>query len=274
MSTVIEYGPCTPGGVELRSQGKNLVGGYAARFNSLSKDFGGWKETVEPSFFRKSQADTGFRDVVVKYEHKDLLGTVRAGTAEVRTDAMGLPFEVSVPQSRGDVLELVARGDVIGASFAFTRAQDEWRHENGYAVRHLISGRLLDCSIVQNAAYESAHVGLRSLDSLARQVGVDPDDVYDLARKRELRALFSDRQPVHIDVGGDLDIRRRWSELNAKKIAADTGRRPDEPRELSTQERRLALYRKRLEWRRPPELVEARSLDAYQQAQLAAHTRH
>lgn len=193
-STEIEFAPLTPV-VEVRSKGgrvvgDQIVGGYAAMFGSLSRDFGGWKEVVEKSFFNKSLGDNGFRDVVCKYEHRDLLGTVRAGTLDVQVDQSGLPFEVSIPRGRSDVYELCDRGDVAGASFAFAHAQDEWRHEDGFAVRHLISGQLLDVSITANPAYEAAHVGLRSLDSLARQCEVDPNDVYELARRRELPKLF------------------------------------------------------------------------------------
>jgi hypothetical protein len=118
------------------------------------------------------------------------------------------------------VLELIAREDVVGASFAFTRAQDEWRHENGFAVRHLITGQLLDTSIVANPAYESAHVGLRSLDSLARQFDVDPSDVYDLARRRELTSLFSDRHPVVIDMGGAVAHRSMPKPKLSKELSA------------------------------------------------------
>src|SRR5579884_2628624 len=251
----IEFAPLTPG-VEVRSRGgrvsgDQIVGGYAALFGSLSRDFGGWKEQVEKSFFNKSLVDTRFRDVVGKYEHRDLLATVRAGTLDLQVDQAGLAFEMSVPRGRADMYELVERGDVAGSSFAFSHAQDEWRHENGCAVRHLISGKLLDVTITANAAYEAAHVGLRSLDSLSRQLGVDPNDVYDLARRKELPKLFTRTDnrdiaptPALIEArnrGQQVtpnDLQRRLDENRLRQMEASDEDRRDLNRRIEANRRR------------------------------------
>ena len=107
---------------------------------------------------------------------------------------------------------------------------------------------------------------------MAAQVGEDPEDIFELARHQELRSLFTrtDLQvPAPVSVpptplavaqrshgaGSDIDLQRRRLESPAKKIEMDTG--PDEPRQLSLQERLLELRRRKMLWDAP---VEARSL--------------
>jgi HK97 family phage prohead protease len=267
---------CTARPVEIRSASDRTVKGYAAVFNRLSRDFGGWKETIHPTFFNKSFGDTGFRHVVCKYEHRDLLGTVRAGTLEVRTDATGLPFAVQIPKSRDDVYELCDRGDVGGASFAFRCHQDHHEMDrSGIVVRHLISGSLNDVSIVADPAYDAATVSVRSFaaHTFARQFDADESEVIRDFQNGELRRYFADDpNPVVIDMapagaaaearsGNGLDdLRRRRLESHAKRIAMDDGRRPDA--QISTGEQLLELYKRRLAWRNP-EPVEARSLTGF-----------
>jgi HK97 family phage prohead protease len=265
---------CTARPVEIRSATERRAKGYAAVFNTLSRDFGGWRELIEPSFFNKSFGDTGFRDVVCKYEHRDLLGTKRAGTLDVRTDSTGLPFEVQIPRTRDDVYELIDRGDIGGASFAFRCHQDTHRMDrSGVVVRHLISGSLNDVSIVADPAYDAATVSVRSFasHSFAQQFDADVSEVQRDFQNGELRRYFADdRDPVYIDMaptplavaershGGDLDLRRKRLESQAKKIAMDTGHRPDEPRQLSVGQRLLLLHRRKSQWDAPA--VEVRSL--------------
>jgi Escherichia/Staphylococcus phage prohead protease len=256
--------------VEIRSASKREVGGYAAVFNSPSKDFGGWREIVESSFFAKHLGDTGFRDVVCKYEHRDLLGTVRARTLEVHPDSTGLPFKVQVPRSREDVYELVARGDCSGASFAFIAHKDEHRLENGIVVRHLVSGRLQDVSIVANPAYDQAHVSLRSF---ADRFGADESEVRRDFQNGELRRYFPDSgesvvidlAPTPLDVAhrsqsGELDLRRRKLELQRIKPFVDAGLPINRNAgDLDLRRRRLALRKRCMDAETRGEPVESRS---------------
>jgi uncharacterized protein len=178
--------------VDLRSgpDGKKTrtIGGYAAVFDTRSVPLGGFIEIVERSFFNKSRADN-WPGVICRYDHDNmmLLGTTASGTLRVSPDNVGLDYAVDLPNCREDVYEYVQRKDVRNSSFAFQVFEDEFTHDEGYPVRHLVSGRLIDVAPVVTPAYPDATVGLRSL---ARHVGAPIEDVVKLSETEELRKLF------------------------------------------------------------------------------------
>jgi uncharacterized protein len=174
---------------ELRAKGGSQIGGYAAVFNRFSENLGGFVERVQPSFFNKSRGD-GWPGVMARYNHEDgmLLGTTGGGTLRLLVDDVGLDYSVDVPAARADVLELVARGDVRGSSFAFRTYQDDWSTtDQGFPLRDLISGALVDVAPVNTPAYPDATAGLRSL---ATKFDADLEEVRSLAQNNELRRFF------------------------------------------------------------------------------------
>jgi uncharacterized protein len=182
----------TPFAVELRTQaGSRRIGGYGAVFGKRSQDLGGFREVVEPRAFSKTQGD-GWPGVVARFEHKPemLLGTVAAGTLQLRTDAAGLDYEVDLPDTSAgnDVLALTTRNDIRHSSFAFQVYDQDYVYENGETVRHLTSVRLIDVAPVGVPAYPDASVALRSL---AIQMDAPEQDIFDMARRDELRKLFT-----------------------------------------------------------------------------------
>jgi hypothetical protein len=176
--------------VEIRAAADKLtIGGYAAKFNRMSQNLGGFVERIDPGFFNKSRGD-GWPDVLARYNHDDnmLLGTSGAGTLRLGIDDVGLDYQVDLPQSRGDVYELVQRGDVRQSSFAFVAFEDDWAtSDQGFPLRTLVSGRLMDVSPVNTPAYEDTSVGLRSL---AERFSAPLDEVRKLAEKNELTKFF------------------------------------------------------------------------------------
>lgn len=196
--------------VDLRSgpDGKKTrtIGGYAAVFDTRSVPLGGFIEVVERSFFNKSRSDN-WPGVICRYDHDNhmLLGTTASGTLRLSPDNMGLDYAVDLPNCREDVYEYVQRKDVRNSSFAFQVYEDEFTHDEGFPVRHLVSGRLIDVAPVVTPAYPDATVGLRSL---ARHVGAPIEDVVKLSETEELRKLF-----VRTDNRG-----------NAQPIKAKSGR--------------------------------------------------
>jgi HK97 family phage prohead protease len=188
----------TVGRVELRAGSeKRTFGGYAAKFNTQSKNLGGFIERIDPGFFSKSRGD-GWPDVIARYNHDDnmLLGTTGAGTLRLGTDNIGLVYEVDPPQSRSDVYELVERGDVAKSSFAFQMFEDDWTaSDQGFPMRTLVSGKLIDVAPVNVPAYDDTSVGLRSL---ATKFDADLTEVRKLAEANELIKFFkrSDGKPV------------------------------------------------------------------------------
>jgi HK97 family phage prohead protease len=183
--------------VELRGGGNSSkIGGYAAVFDRPSQNLGGFIEVVKRSFFAKSRGD-GWPDVLARYNHDDnmLLGTTGAGTLQLTVDDVGLDYEVLPPQSRRDVVELVQRGDVRKSSFAFRISPapdgspgDTWAlSDQGFPMRELVAGQLVDVAPVNAPAYLDTTSGLRSL---ADKFEADFEEVRSLAADNELRKFF------------------------------------------------------------------------------------
>lgn len=213
----------TRGLVEVRAESKRAVGGYAAKFNTRSQNLGGFVEQIDPRSFNKSQGD-GFPGVMARYNHEDsyLLGTTAGETLRLDVDGTGLVYEVDVPQSREDVYELIARGDVHQSSFAFRVFEDDWGlTEDDFPMRTLHSVQLIDVAPVNTPAYLDTSTGLRSL---ATKVEAELEEVRQAAEAGELKKFFGPRKTT-IDLGesgqGDthpaIAIRRRRAELELKR---------------------------------------------------------
>jgi hypothetical protein len=181
--------------VELRQHGgtQRIVGGYALKFNAYSRNLGGFVEQVNPSFPAKSRGD-GWPGVMARWNHDNnmLLGTTGGGTLLLRVDDIGVDYEVVVPDSRQDLFELVTRGDIRQSSFAWESdtTEDDWGlTEQGFPLRTLLSGRMVDVAPVNNgtAAYPDATAGLRSL---ADKMQTSFEEVRALAQQDELRKFF------------------------------------------------------------------------------------
>lgn len=179
------------GAVERRGEAESrTIGGYALKFNRLSQNLGGFVERIDPGFLAKSEGD-GWPGVMARWNHDDayLLGTTEAGTLRLMVDGTGLDYEVDTPQSRADVLELVARGDVRRSSFAFHVFEDDWGlSDEGFPMRTLLSGQLVDVAPVNTPAYMDTTSGLRSL---ADRVQADLVEVRALAEAGDLARLLT-----------------------------------------------------------------------------------
>lgn len=190
----------TPVPVQVRAEsGARKIGGYAAMFDKLSRNLGGFVEAVSPSAFNHTRAN-GWPDVVCRYNHDDnmLLGTSGGNTLRLWTDETGLMYEVDPPQSRQDIVELIERGDVRKSSFAFRVDVngDEWTlTDQDYPLRKLTSCQLVDVAPVNMPAYNDTSTGLRSIEvalrSLATKMDADPTEVRKLAEENDLKRFFT-----------------------------------------------------------------------------------
>lgn len=216
----------TRGLVEVRAAGgTKTIGGYAAKFNALSRNLGGFVERIDPGFFAKSEGD-GWPRVMARYNHDNnmLLGTSRSGTLRLVTDGTGLDYSVDVPDSRSDVYELVQRGDVAESSFAFRTLDDDWSMtEDGFPVRTLLSGQLVDVAPVNDPAYLDTSTGLRSL---AERAGADLEEVRAAAGADGGLKRFLEPKATTIDLapGGQGDthllvLRQRRAELYRRRTS-------------------------------------------------------
>ena len=164
--------------IESRADGRAAIVGYAAVYNRLSLDLGGFREEIVPGAFDKILRKRG-QDVVALFNHDSniVLGRTSSGTLELSSDDKGLRYVVTPPVSRADVLELIQRRDVKGSSFAFTvdKSGESFRPgEDGKAVRQIreVAG-LYDVGPVLVPAYPqtSAGVAMRSYQAWLAEQG-------------------------------------------------------------------------------------------------------
>lgn len=184
--------------VEVRagSNEKRTIGGYAAKFDRMSQNLGGFVERIDPAAFNKSRGD-GWQGVIARYNHDDnqLLGTIGGGTLRLGIDDVGLTYDVDLPAARADVYELVQRGDVRQSSFAFMTFEDDWSvTDQNFPMRTLLSVRLMDVAPVNSPAYLDTSVAARGLDqalaSLALKFSADVEEVRRRAAEQRLIEFF------------------------------------------------------------------------------------
>lgn len=186
--------------VEIRAGSKkNTIGGYAAKFNRMSQNLGGFKEQIAPGAFNRS-ASQGWPEVQARYNHDDnmLLGTTGGNSLRLRVDDMGLMYDVDLldDETSQRIYKLVERGDVRQSSFAFIADDDGWgTDDTGFPLRTLNQVRLLDVAPVNAPAYLDTSVGLRSL---ADKFDANIDEVRKMAAANELVKFFkrTDTPPV------------------------------------------------------------------------------
>ena len=163
-------------------EGRDVVIGHAAVFNSLSEDLGGFREKIQPGAFD----DVLDNDVRAYFNHDPnfLLGRVSAGTLRLGVDEKGLRYELDIPNTSAgrDLKENMRLGNITQSSFAFTLGKDgdSWeRNEEGNDIRiiHKVD-RLYDVSPVSLPAYPSA-------DNLALAVRSNFIDKENTRKKQE-----------------------------------------------------------------------------------------
>ena len=155
--------------VESRADGRAAIVGYAAVYNRLSLDLGGFKEEILPGAFDKILSrQRGKQDTVALLNHNSdlILGRTSSGTLELASDGKGLRMEIVPPDTQvgRDTLELVRRRDLRGASFAFTldlRSGEQWTKDDEGPIRQIREVRqLYDVSVVLTPAYPASSVGV------------------------------------------------------------------------------------------------------------------
>ena len=151
------------------AEGRN-ISGYAAVFNSTSNDLG-FIETIDPGAITE---DTILHsDVVATMNHDQEKVLARSkygqGTLHLSVDERGLKYEYEAPNTTlgNDLVEMIKRGDLDSASFAFTVSQDEdaqkWEKRDGTYYRTIYKiDKLFDIAAVWHPAYDDASTTLRS----------------------------------------------------------------------------------------------------------------
>lgn len=155
--------------------------GYAAVFNSLSEDLGGFRELVSPVAFKKTLKDRADVRALFNHDRNFVLGRTKSGTLRMSTDDHGLHVDVDLPDTSyaRDLHVLMERGDVNQMSFAFNTIKDSWDSGSTPPTRTLNEVRLHDVSIVTVPAYPETSAEARSMAEtiIAEAVGIPGLDV-------------------------------------------------------------------------------------------------
>lgn len=156
--------------IEVRAEeGKQVVRGYAAVFDSESNDLGGFTEVISTGAFDGVLTD----DVraLIDHESRYILGRTTSGTLRIGTDERGLWYEYDSPDTTyaKDLLESMKRGDITQSSFGFRIADDgeKWEKRGDKYYRTLTKiSRLYDVSPVTYPAYNDTSVAMRSMEKI------------------------------------------------------------------------------------------------------------
>lgn len=159
-----------------RGDGGNKIGGYAAKYNVISEDLGGFREVLLPGCFDLDNSP----DIVCNFDHDDcrILGRSTSGTLRVSADDVGLAFECDTPNTTlgNDIVELIARGDIASNSFAFTVEEEEWDEmEDGTPLRKIKRCVVWDTAVVIHPAYPETELALRSLEAARAKTQPQPE---------------------------------------------------------------------------------------------------
>ena len=152
---------------ELRAQetdGAPVIRGYAAVFDVLSEDLGGFRERIRPGAFA---ASLHHADVRALWNHNPdyVLGRTKSNTLRMVEDANGLAIEIDPPETTWgrDLMTSIKRGDVDQMSFGFRTVRDEWTNDTGAVIRTLLEVELFDVSPVTYPAYPQTSVNARAM---------------------------------------------------------------------------------------------------------------
>jgi HK97 family phage prohead protease len=177
---------------ELRTSedsGVRHIIGYAAVFNSLSEDLGGFREKIAPGCFGRAIKDC---DVRALWNHNSdcVLGRNKSGTLALSEDAHGLKIDCTPPDAQWarDLMTSIDRGDIDQMSFGFSTITDSWGMEEGQDVRTLVDVDLYDVSPVTFPAYPDTQVAVRSKETWKKD-NTEPDsngffDKHSIMRRR------------------------------------------------------------------------------------------
>lgn len=153
---------------ELRATQEGRLSGYAAVYNSLSHDLGGFREVILPGAFDRTLRE--FPDVLALVEHdtNKVLARTTNGTLRLAPDDYGLRVEIDPADTSyaRDLLALVRRGDVAGMSFRFRPFPGGARMDLSTTppTRSLTSVQLAEVSVVVSPAYPDTSIAVRALE--------------------------------------------------------------------------------------------------------------
>ena len=208
-----------------------ILSGYAAVFNSESKDLGGFTEMISPTAF-EGVIERSDVFAVLDHDRNKVLARSKMGkgSLELNIDEKGLQFRFESPNTTlgNDVLSMVKRGDLTDASFCFTVEDENWqKREDGSYLRTINKiGDLFDVAICYNGAYPESYteVALRSLDKFKEELRAskeveeedsdDVDETNDETTEETNDETFEETNEVDVDETPDKTENEQETDIN------------------------------------------------------------
>ncbi|MEV1328918.1 HK97 family phage prohead protease [Micromonospora costi] len=131
------------------------ISGYAAVWLKPSVDLGGFVEQIAPGAFTESLKTSDVRGLL-NHDANQILGRQGAGTVRLSEDAIGLRYEIDLPDSPLGltVARAVERGDLAHSSFQFRAVREDWGSlRDGTPLRTIRQAVIIDVSPVAYPAY-------------------------------------------------------------------------------------------------------------------------
>lgn len=163
-----------PDSVEIRARGSiefktaedspGILEGYAAKYNKLSEDMGGFYEILLPNSLRLIPETSQIKAFYYHDTHKPL-GSLDKNTLSIKFDDVGMYYSVILPDNSfgRDCAVTVERGDMTQSSFGLIVHKENWVEDNKQLIRQIIDAEVFEVSPVVYPAYPDTSVALRNL---------------------------------------------------------------------------------------------------------------
>lgn len=172
-----------------KKDGKEQIVGYAAVFNKLSEDLGGFRERIKPGTFSKTIQESDIR-ALFNHDPNYVLGRNKAGTLRLKENSKGLKIRIDPPDWASNIMESIHRGDIDQMSFGFRTIKDSWSKEDGQNIRQLEEVQLFDICPVTYPAYPDTTVAVRELRAFGTgSVSRNPTQINIGLEKKKLELL-------------------------------------------------------------------------------------
>ena len=226
-----------------------ILSGYAAVFNSESKDLGGFTEMISPTAF-EGVIERSDVFAVLDHDRNKVLARSKMGkgSLELNIDEKGLQFRFESPNTTlgNDVLSMVKRGDLTDASFCFTVEDESWqKREDGSYLRTINKiGDLFDVAICYNGAYPESYteVALRSLDKFKEELRaaecVEEEDSDDVDETNDETTEKTNDETTEVDVDETPDKTENEQETDINKDGSEEEEPEDKEKEKDKQKNR------------------------------------
>lgn len=146
--------------------GKLIIEGYFAVFNSNYEIYPGWSESIAPGAFTNTLA--GDIRALINHDTTLVLGRTKAHTLELREDAHGLWGKIIINPNDVDAMNLyerVKRGDVDQCSIGFDIVSEDIEiREDGSTHWTIKETKLYEVTCCTFPAYEETNISARSKD--------------------------------------------------------------------------------------------------------------